>query len=995
MQQKGFVRLFAILLALVCLFYLSFTFVTAKVNKDAKNYAQGNELMERNYLDSIALEKIYLGNTYKDCQGKELNLGLDLKGGMNVILELSIPDVLKSLSGNNPDANFNKALAAASVRQTETNRDYIDLFVEEYKALDEGARLSAVFSTFEMKGRIDPTTSDEDVIKVLKEDVQSAIDNSFNVLRTRIDRFGVVQPNIQRLETNGRILVELPGIKEPERVRKLLQGSANLEFWETYDLAEIYESLIAANTIVRDIKAAEAPAVQEVAKEEVKAEAPKADSEEAALLEGMDDNQAVEEAQSLEEWKKEYPLFAVLQINQTEQGVGRGPCVGYALGRDTAQVNTYLNMSKVRETLPRDLKFVWGVKPISEESNLYELIAVKAGNRDGSASLAGDVITDARDNFEQANGRVVVDMEMNAEGAKTWARLTKDNIGKSIAIVLDNYVYSYPTVQTEITGGRSQISGNFTVNEAKDLANVLKSGKMPAPARIVQEDIVGPSLGKEAIQSGLISFIIAFCLILVYMVFFFGWKAGLIADLCLCCNIFFIFGILASFQAVLTLPGIAGIVLTLGMAVDTNILIYERIKEELASGKNIKKAVNEGYKNAFSAIFDANLTTLLTGIVLFVFGTGPIKGFATTLIIGILTSFFCGVFLSRLIYTSFLDKDKLLNLTFTTKISANFLRNPRINFIGKRRIGYIISLVCCALAIVSLCFRGMSQGIDFSGGRNYVVRFEKAVSTEDVRVALEDAFVDASLSVITIGDENQVRISTNYKIDDNSSTIDGEIEETLFNNLTSFLPEGATLEDFTSNHIVSSQKVGPTIASDIKISAIWAVAIALIAIALYIFLRFRNLAFSAGVIASLSFTVLFIFGAFSLLYGIMPFSLEIDQTFIAAILTVIGYAVNDTVVVFDRVRETIGIYPNRHKKITMNVSMNSTLLRTFSTSLSTLVVLIAILLFGGDSIRGFAFAMTLGVIVGTFGTLFVACPLAYDIQRKQQGFTDDVKAIEE
>ncbi len=990
MQQKGFVRLFAILLAVVCLFYLSFTFVTAKVNKEAKEYAQGNAQMERNYLDSIALEKIYLGNTYKDCQGKELNLGLDLKGGMNVILELSIPDVLKSLSGNNPDPNFNRALAAASKRMTESNRDYIDLFVEEYKALDEGARLSAVFSTFEMKGRIDPTSSDEDVIKVLREDVQSAIDNSFNVLRTRIDRFGVVQPNIQRLETNGRILVELPGIKEPDRVRNLLQGSANLEFWETYDLVEIYESLIAANTIVRDLKAVEAP-VEEVKAETAKTETAKADSEEAALLEGMDDNQVADEAQSMEEWKREYPLFAVLQINQSEQGIGRGPCVGYALGKDTAQVNSYLNLAKVRETLPRDVKFLWAVKPISEESNLFELIAVKAGNRDGSASLAGDVITDARDNFEQANGRVVVDMEMNAEGAKTWARLTKDNIGKSIAIVLDGFVYSYPTVQSEITGGRSQISGNFTVNEAKDLANVLKSGKMPAPARIVQEDIVGPSLGKEAIQSGLISFIIAFCLILVYMVFFFGWKAGLIADLCLCCNIFFIFGILASFQAVLTLPGIAGIVLTLGMAVDTNILIYERIKEELASGKNIKKAVNEGYKNAFSAIFDANLTTLLTGIVLFVFGTGPIKGFATTLIIGILTSFFCGVFLSRLIYTSNLEKDRLLNLTFTTKASANFLRNPHFDFIGKRRIGYIIAICCVVITAVSLGFRGMSQGIDFSGGRNYIVRFEQPVSTEAVRSSLENAFPEASLSVITIGSEDQVRISTNYKINDNSDTLDGEIEETLFNHLQKYLPEGTTFEDFASNHIVSSQKVGPTIASDIKISAIWAVTISLIAIALYILLRFRNLAFSAGVIVSLAFTVSFIFGAFSLLYGIMPFSLEIDQTFIAAILTVIGYAVNDTVVVFDRVRETIGMYPNRHKRITMNTSMNSTLLRTFSTSLSTLIVLIAILLFGGDSIRGFAFAMAIGVVVGTFGTLFVACPIAYDIQRKQLGFTDKVE----
>ncbi|MBQ7163587.1 MAG: protein translocase subunit SecDF [Bacteroidales bacterium] len=1000
MQNKGFVRLIAILLALVCLFYLSFTFVTNKVQKDAKTYAQGDEVVERNYLDSIALEKIYLGNTYRDCQGKELNLGLDLKGGMNIILELSLPSVLKSLSGNNPDENFNKALAAASVRQTETNRDYLDLFVEEYKALDPDARLSAIFSTFEMKGRIDPTSTDEQVIKVLKEDIQSAIDNSFNVLRTRIDRFGVVQPNIQRLETNGRILVELPGVKEPERVRKLLQGSANLEFWETYNLTDIYQNLIDANTVIRNLNAAAAPQEEAVAvAEAAKPEAVEATAttEEEKLLQEVGEMEQNEQAeiQNMEQWRKEYPLFSLLQVNQSESGVVPSPCVGYVLGRDTAKVSEYLNLPKVRELMPRDLKFLWSVKPVSEKTNLYELIAIKVSNRDGSAPLEGDVITDARDNFEQATNRVVVNMEMNAEGAKTWARLTKDNIGRSIAIVLDNYVYSYPRVSNEITGGRSEISGNFTVNEAKDLANVLKSGKMPAPARIVQEDIVGPSLGKEAIHSGLVSFIIAFVLILVYMVFFYGWKAGLIADFGLLCNVFFLMGILASFQAVLTLPGIAGIVLTLGMAIDTNVLIYERIKEELASGKNIKKAVTEGYKNAFSAIFDANLTTLMTGIVLFVFGTGPIKGFATTLIIGILTSFFCGVFLTRLIYTSRLEKDKLLDLTFTTKISAGFLRNPHFDFVGKRKVGYL--LTCCFIVVAALFLglRGMSQGIDFSGGRNYVVRFDQPVSTEEVRAQLADAFTESSLSVITIGGDNQVRISTNFRINENSETLDDEIEAMLYENLKNMLPEGTTLSDFTSTYIVSSQKVGPTVASDIKISAIWAVAIALVVIALYILFRFRNFAFSVGVLASLAHTVLFIFGIYSIFWGVLPFSLEIDQTFIAAILTIIGYAVNDTVVVFDRVRETTGLYPNRHKRLTMNQSLNSTLLRTFSTSLSTAIVLLAILFFGGDSIRGFAFAMLVGVIIGTYGTLFIACPLAYDIQRKTQKFSDEVPAGEE
>lgn len=998
MQNKGFVTLFAVLLALVSIYYLSFTLAVENTNKKAKEYAQGDEVLERNYLDSIALEKIYLGNTYKECLEKEINLGLDLKGGMNVILELSVPDVLRALSGYNTDENFNKALAQASRRMAESQRDYLDLFVEEYKTIDPGARLSAIFSTFEMKGRIDPSSSDEKVIEVLREDIQSAIDNSFNVLRTRIDQFGVVQPNIQRLETNGRILVELPGIKEPERVRKLLQGSANLEFWETYELSELYQALIEANDAIRDLNASAQPQQEEQAAAEATAEkttdselSDTVKSEEERLLEQLATETEIEtDEQSLEEWQREYPLFAVLQINQTQEGIAGGPCVGYALGRDTAKVNEYLSLRSVRELLPRDVKFLWSVKSINEQTPLYELIAIKVTNRDGRAALEGDVITDARDDFEQMRGSAMVSMSMNAEGSKTWARITKDNIGKSVAIVLDNYVYSYPRVDSEITGGSSQITGNFTSAEAKDLANVLKSGKMPAPAHIVQEDVVGPSLGKEAIRAGLISFAIAFGMVLIYMLFFYGITPGLVADFALLCNVFFLMGVLASFQAVLTLPGIAGIVLTLGMAVDANVLINERIKEELAAGKSIKKALPDGYKNAFSAIFDANLTTLLTGIILFILGTGPIKGFATTLIIGILTSFFSGFFITRIIFEAMMIKEKLNNISFTTKFSRNLLQNTKFDFIGSRKKGYIFAGALVVISLLSWSIRGLNQGIDFSGGRNYVIRFEQPVSTQDVRSSLEAGFEGASLSVITIGSENQVRVSTNYKINDDYENLDAEIDNLLFTGLKTYLPENVDVESFTENHIVSSQKVGPTIASDIKISAIWAVAVSLLIIGLYILLRFRNVAFSVGVIASLLFAAVFIFGLYSLLYSIMPFSLEIDQTFIAAILTVIGYAVNDSVVVFDRIREMIGIYPKRHKRLTMNSAMNTTLLRTFSTSLSTALVLLAILLFGGDTIRGFSFAMLVGVITGTFGTLFVASPIAYDIQRKMEKFSDKV-----
>lgn len=997
MQNKGFVKVFAILLTLVCAYYLSFTLVNNSVEKKAEKAANGDQARLTYYLDSLETEKVYLGTTYADCREKVINLGLDLKGGMNVTLELSVKDVIEALSNNNPDRNFNQALALADKRMTESQKNYVDLFVEEYKKLAPGARLSAIFSTFEMKGRIDPTTTDEDVVKVIKGEVESAISNSFNVLRTRIDRFGVVQPNIQRLENSGRILVELPGIKEPDRVRKLLQGSANLEFWETYDLSEIYQSLIAANNLIREMKLVEEKTVEitpetKLLTDEAKPATEKTDtllSKSDELLSKLGETDTASESQSLEEWKKEYPLFSVLQINQTQNGVGAGPVVGYALGRDSFQVNKYLNDPKVKELLPRDLKFVWSVNPVDKKTNLYELVAIKVTNRDGRAALGGDVITDASDDFQQTTGFGKVNMSMNAEGAKVWARLTKANIGKSIAVVLDGYVYSYPRVSVEITGGSSEITGQFTAAEAKDLANVLKSGKMPAPAHIVQEDIVGPSLGKEAIQAGFISFLAAFILILFYMQINYGLIPGLIVDASLLINVFFMMGILASFQAVLTLPGIAGIVLTLGMAVDANVLIYERIKEELRAGKAMKKAVADGYKNALSAIMDGNITTLLTGIVLYIFGTGPVKGFATTLIIGILTSVFCGVFITRLIFEAFHAKDKLLNLPFHTRLTKNLLVSPKIDFIGKRKIGYIISGTILTICIISLIFRGWSQGVDFSGGRNYVVRFEQPVKTDDIRNGIDDYFKGASVSVITIGSDNQVRINTNYKIDENSQTVDDEVETLLYTGLKPYLDEGTTKEAFVSDNIVNSQKVGPTVADDVKKAAMWAVFISVIIIGLYVLIRFKNVAFSVGTIAALVHDVLFIIGCYSLLWGILPFSLEIDQTFVAAILTIIGYSVNDTVVIFDRIRENLGYYPKRNKKRLLNEALNQTLVRTFSTSLTVFITLLTIFLFGGETIRGFAFAMLIGTIVGVYSTLFIATPLAYEVQKKQLNITND------
>ena len=993
MQNKGFVKVFAVLLTLVCMFYLSFSFVTRHYNSKAAEYAGGDPVKESSYLDSLSTQKVWLGYTLKECREMEISLGLDLKGGMNVVLELNVADVIRSLSNNNQDENFNKALDLAYENQATSQKDFIDLFAEEYKKLDNGARLSAIFSTFELKDKITPQSSDAQVIAVLKEELKSAIDNSFNVLRTRIDRFGVVSPNIQRLETAGRILVELPGVKEPERVRKLLQGSANLEFWETYNLPEIYQQLVAADNMLATIlKSDDTAAVGSdttaiEATEEVVADNAAAETTNDAdslLAKIGEDKPEAQVAKSMEEFAKQHPLFAVLQINQYNGQLAPGPVVGIADKKDIAKINEYLNMKQVKDILPRNLSLKWGVKAIDEKEQYFYLYAIKMTNRDGTPALGGDVVTDANADFVQQAGRSEqqVSMTMNAEGAKAWARLTKDNIGKAVAIVLDDMVYSAPNVQVEITGGRSQITGHFTPEEAKDLANVLKSGKMAASVHIVQEDVVGPSLGQEAINSGVISFVLALILLMFYMCAFYGVLPGLIADGALVLNIFFTMGILASFQAVLTLPGIAGMVLTLGMAVDANVLIYERTKEELRAGKSLNKAIADGYSNAFSAIFDSNLTSIITGVVLFYFGTGPIRGFATTMIIGLFASFLTAVFLTRIVYEALLAKDKLKNVTFTTSITKDLLTNPKINFLAARKVGYLIPAGIIVLGAISMSTIGLNNGIDFTGGRNYVIRFAQDVKTDEVRNLL-DAQLDGSVSVIQIGTPDQVRVSTNYKIEDNDPAIDQEIENKLFEGVKSLLPEGTTLAQFTDQYIQSSQKVGPSMADDIKNAAFLAVVFAMFCMAAYILLRFRDISFSVGAFASVAVTTLCIISFYTLLWKVLPFSMEVDQTFIAAILTIIGYSINDTVVVFDRIRETIGLYPKRDRYQVINDALNSTLSRTFNTSLTTLVVVLCIFILGGATIRSFTFAILLGIIIGTYSTLFVATPIAYELQKKK------------
>ncbi|WP_288361855.1 protein translocase subunit SecDF [uncultured Bacteroides sp.] len=996
MQNKGFVKVFAVLLTLVCVFYLSFSFVTRHYTNKAKEIANGDPKVEQDYLDSLSNEKVWLGNwTLKDCREMEISLGLDLKGGMNVILEVSVPDVIKALADNKPDEAFNKALAEAAKQAVNSQDDIITLFVREYHKIAPDAKLSELFATQQLKDKVNQKSTDAEVEKVLRAEVKAAVENSYNVLRTRIDRFGVVQPNIQSLEDKmGRIMVELPGIKEPERVRKLLQGSANLEFWETYTAKEILPAMQSADAKLRTILAEETTVDGDTIEAAVLTEATpvekKAVSAADSLAAALKGDAAAEDkaAVNMEEIKKQYPLLAMLQLNSS----GQGPVIGYANYKDTAEINKYLAMPEVKAELPKDLRLKWGVSPseFDKKGQTFELYAIKSTERNGKAPLEGDVVTDAKDEFDQYS-KPAVSMAMNSDGARRWAQLTKQNIGRSIAIVLDNYVYSAPNVNSEITGGRSQITGHFTPEQAKDLANVLKSGKMPAPAHIVQEDIVGPSLGQESINAGVFSFVVALILLMVYMCSMYGFIPGMVANCALILNFFFTLGILSSFQAALTMSGIAGMVLSLGMAVDANVLIYERTKEELRAGKGVKKALADGYSNAFSAIFDSNLTSIITGIILFNFGTGPIRGFATTLIIGILVSFFTAVFMTRLVYEHFMNKDKWLNLTFTTKISKNLMANTHFDFMGTNKKSMIIVSAIIVVCIGSFAIRGLSQSIDFTGGRNFKVQFENPVEPEQVRELISSKFGDANVSVIAIGtDKKTVRISTNYRIEDAGNNVDSEIEAYLYETLKPVLTQNITLETFidrdnhTGGSIVSSQKVGPSIADDIKTGAIYSVVLALLAIGLYILLRFRNIAYSIGSIVALSCDTIMIIGAYSLFWGILPFSLEIDQTFIGAILTAIGYSINDKVVIFDRVREFFGLYPKRDKRVLFNDSLNTTLARTINTSLSTLIVLLCIFILGGDSIRSFAFAMILGVVIGTLSSLFIASPIAYNMMKNKK-----------
>jgi SecD/SecF fusion protein len=1013
MQNKGAIRLFAIALAIVCLYQLSFTFVSRKVERDAVEYAGGDSSLVANYIDSIGSEVVYnillRKYTYRECKEREINLGLDLKGGMNVTLEVSMVDMIRSLSNYSSDTTFNQAISLAREYQKNSQEDFITLFGRAFEEIDPNGRLAAIFATRELRGEIDFNSTNEEVLRVIRAQTEGAMDNAFNVLRNRIDRFGVVQPNIQRLETQERILVELPGVEDPERVRKLLQGTANLEFWETYENAEIYPYMENANIRLKEIldaekalREAEQSAEADVAgEEEVPGEEelsplladlgePEEEAgsdtsgEELSLLDQIaaDSTGADSAAMTLDAFIDQNPLLGILQPNVTRQGqFVRGAGVGYAHKKDTGKIRMYLAMAQIRALFPRDLKFNWDMSSFDEGENYFVLYALRMTGRDGRPPLDGSVVTNANVDFAQTGGAPTVTMGMNAEGAQVWARLTRENVDKAIAIVLDNFVVAAPTVDEEIPNGRSTIRGNYTYTEAEDLVNVLKSGKLPAPARIEQEAIVGPSLGKAAIKSGLNSFLLAFVVVMLYMVFYYSRRAGFVADIALVSNMFFLIGVLASLGAVLTLPGIAGIVLTIGMSVDANVLIYERIREELTAGKGLKLAIADGYKNAYSAIIDANVTTLLTGIILLVFGTGPIKGFATTLVIGICTSLFSAIFITRLVYERMLTKGR--TLTFSTKLTHNAFKNTAIRFIEKRRMFYIVSGIIIVFGVVSLVTRGLNQGIDFTGGRTYVVRLEQAVNTIDVQNSLEQVYGEAPL-VITFGADNQIRVTTKYKIDENAVEVDEEIERLLYEGLQPYMGEDVGFDTFMSDYRQSSQKVGPTIADDIKKQAVWAILFALIAIFIYILIRFRNWQFGMGAVAALVHDVLIVLGIFSLFHGIMPFSLEIDQAFIAAILTVVGYSINDTVVVFDRIREYVGLYRKRERTEIINLALNSTLSRTFSTSLSTFFVLLMIFLLGGEVIRGFTFALLIGVVVGTYSSLFIATPVVYDTILKSE-----------
>lgn len=1046
MQNKGAIKTLAILFALVCLYQLSFTFFTTRVENNAEKYAHsdvtyelaeeladGNEVLEGYYVDSIARarNKYYLDSmanevvynllirqyTFQECKEREINLGLDLKGGMNVTLEVSVSEIVKGLSGNNQNPVFLEIIEKTKEKQKASQKDFVTLFGETIEEVDPNFSLASIF-LFEFKDKgITANSTNEEVLRIIRRETSSAIDRAFNILRTRIDRFGVAQPNIQKVASTGRILVELPGIKEPERVRKLLQGTARLEFWETYKFNEVYEYFSEANKRLADIseviedevvveedeegiegaetvdedagETAEAATGEEIAGDTTVQDT----TGEVSLLDQLesDTTDLAADDQSFAEYAKKNPLNAYLIPAYYQQGgnyyPGQTATVGYAAIKDTAKVNKMLR--EVKNIFPRDMKLRWTIKPRQEETDVLELIALKASSREQGAALSGDVINNARQDYDQ-NGRVEVTMSMNAEGARIWKRLTGENVGNQIAIVLDDYVYSAPNVQGEIPGGQSSISGNFTVEEAQDLANILKAGKLPAPARIVEEAVVGPSLGHEAVNAGLWSFVIAFILVLIYMILYYN-HAGWIADFALITNIFFLFGVLASFGAVLTLPGIAGIVLTLGMAVDANVIIYERIKEEVRAGKGMRLAISDGYKNAYSAIIDGNVTTLLTGIVLYTFGSGPVQGFATTLIIGILSSLFSAIFISRLIFTWTLDKNKVVR--FANNITKDALTKVKFDFVNARKYGYVISSAIIILALASLLIRGLNYGVDFSGGRTYIVRFDQDVKVTDVRNALSEVFVDEegrsySPEVKTFGPNKQVKITTKFLIDETDPAVDSTIQAKLFNGLKQFYTTDLEYPDFVSETtveeekllgILSSQKVGPTIADDIRNRAVWAIVFALIVIFVYIAIRFRKWQYGlAGVIALFHDTLITI-GIFSMFYNLLPFNMEIDQAFIAAILTIIGYSINDTVIIFDRIREFTKLHHKRDFKTNINDALNSTLARTFNTSGTTVAVLLTIFLFGGEIIRGFAFALLFGVLIGTYSSLFNASPIVYDL----------------
>ena len=1003
MQSKGAIRFVAILLAIASLWQLSFTLVNSIQENKAEKYAEAKaiaaeqsaafskvadvdkafyldsirKVANRMYIDSISSKNIYLGYTFKDVQAKSINLGLDLKGGMNVMLQVQLEDLVRALSKNNQTKEFNDAIALAKQNSVDSREDFITLFAEAWKQTSNGLPLAHVFGTIDMVGKIGPESTDAEVIDVIRAESESAIANSFNVLRNRIDRFGVTQPNIQKLGNSGRILVELPGVKEPERVRKLLQGTASLEFWPTYDNTELQGYLSEANTLLAQLLEDETAEVEEVAEETAEV-----DSLLAAELAQKD-----AEAELL----KQNPLFSVLVPAQY-----KGACLGYAHYADTAKINRYFAMPQVKELFPAEFKPMWTVHASQMDENIYELVAIKAASADGKAPLDGGYVTDARVQFGNTAGTPEVSMSMNGEGAGIWARLTGDNIGKQIAIVLDGMVYSYPVVNGKIEGGSSQITGQFTIEEAEDLANVLKSGKLPAPATIIQEQVVGPSLGAESINAGMISFIIAFILVLIYMIFFYA-GAGLVADIALLCNVLLLFGTLVSFGAVLTLPGIAGLVLTLGMAVDANVIIYERVKEELRAGKGLSKAIADGYSNAYSAIIDGQVTTLLTGLVLFVFGSGPVQGFATTLIIGIITSMATSIFITRMIFDDRVTKGK--NITFDNKLTRNFLQNTHVDFIGKKKFAYILSGALILISILSISFKGFTYGVDFTGGRTYVVRFDQPANVEAVRAAVNEAFDNAAANDETVdnsaaevkqfGGESQIKITTTYKVANESSDVDVEVENILYNALKGFFAADLTIEEFTStqtnpNGIISSDKVGPTIANDITRDAFIAVILALIVIFGYIAIRFKGWTWGLGGVTGLAHTALIVIGFFSLFSGILPFSLDIDQTFIAAILTIIGYAINDTVVIFDRIREYKEMHPKADFKTNVNEALNSTLSRTMNTSLTTLVTMLAIAIFGGEVIRGLAVALILGIIVGTYASIFIATPIMYDVTKKAE-----------